>query len=282
MSGVFVEDPFDRIVNVHWKKKKDDQPPDDGYPPAYCGRYAYGPGLEMYPPFHGTFRTSSNVGPNGNQYGAVITPMQVDPGTITAEGGLHATHLVLNANQLSFTNAQLMRIASAVQPIPGFFTGVNWGVPFALGYIDRLPVVIKSYHINFDYGTTDVHGNDQFGIGISHPISIPGEGYKTLAEPPEPFITGAGVGGSLSFDYDFKWREWIRNEIPVNAGNQHDPNLGGPAVLFAMYRPYDINDPIHPFRDWFTDGWFHVPAGGPGSYYRWEVIGQCQQMPSIF
>jgi hypothetical protein len=60
MSGVFVEDPWSRIVDVHWKKKKPDEPPPDGGPPVEgpCGTlllqgeggyadYSQGQGIHM-------------------------------------------------------------------------------------------------------------------------------------------------------------------------------------------------------------------------------------------
>ena len=276
------ESPLERITDVHWKKKKD-PPPDDGHPPPYCGRYGYGgkmdflnPGLitslpygpNQFPPFVGTFRTDSNIGSDGTDYGAIGTPMLDPPPTLTAGYGLHAASLGLNSTSLDFTNNQLIGIPTGYGS-----TGVSWTVPMVGGYEGRVPRVIKSYTLTFEWAGA-YGGEDEFGIGISHPKL----GTYTAKAPPEPFMSGLQSGGAISFTYDFKWLEWAKNEIIVNDSNQFDPTLGGPAMLWAMAR----RKTGATFQPWGSRGYFASAQIGLGDWYTWEIVAACQPMPNIF
>ena len=282
----YIEDPIGRIVDVHWKKKKDDEPPPDpGYPPAYCGRYGYGSKMDLapsgiitalpygpnqFPPFVGTFRTDGNTGADGTQYGRISTPMRDPVPTLTAGQGLHAGGVVLNATALDFSNNQLAGI-------PNDFggTGVNWSVPMVGGYEGRVPRVIESYDINFEWVNVQPGiAADEFGIGISHPKS----GTFTAKPPPQPFMSGLQSGGTISFVYDFKWLEWAKGEIVVTDANQFDPTLGGPALLWAMTRR-KIGASYQP---WGSYGYFMGPMIGLGDWYTWEIIAACQPQPPLF
>jgi len=94
-------------------------------------------------------------------------------------------------------------------------------------------------------------------------------------------MQGSLVADALTFDYEFRWREWMRNEIPVNEGNMHDPHGGGPALFWAMINIFDPS--THNLRGWVVPtGAFTTGYGTVGSFFYWTVTAQCMQMPNIF
>lgn len=273
----YIEDPLDRIVDVHWKKKPPEPPdPEVG---SYCGRYGYGgmwveiPGAlviapygpNLFIPFVGTFKTDVH----DPVYGGLTAPKEsmAEPvDTMTAyDSGLHATGINLLGNSMEFSNFQIQSIASK----SGLVGQFRWTVPMATGRsADDKPMVIKTYTIKMDWLGIGLEGD--FGIGISHRVPRSGP----LQPPPEPAVFGSQAGGSLSYVYDFRYADWQQGNIPVNAGNQYDPKLGGPAFLWSMSRGPGGGA-------WGGSPIFGMTGGYVGSWYTWEIIGACQPQPPI-
>jgi hypothetical protein len=284
---VFVEDPWSRVVAVHWA---DDggptEPPVPGAP--YCGRYGYGARMEdigtlitalpfgpnQLPPMAGTFSTGSNTGEGGGaRYGGLNGALMHPVETMTAAPyGLVATSIFLGPATMTFTNNQLM----SMQDAGGEYGSIGWVVPMAEGQTTfggiPIPIVIKSYAISMDWAGSYVDPDDEVGIGISHPIH---DFTGVVLPPPEPAVVlGPRLGGSGAFVYDFKYAEWASGNIHVNEGNQYDPGLGGPAFLWWMTRRAG--------GTWNGSGQFMLSTlVGLGDDYTWEIVGTCQPEPPL-
>jgi hypothetical protein len=280
MSGVFVEDPWSRIVDVHWKKKKPD-PPD--YAPPYCGYYGYGAIMESYGaglvdsvpygrnqfiPFVGTFSTEKIDPVYGGLRGDGT--MQEPVETMTAHQlGQHASSILLQMNDLLFQDFQIFNIRNQAGE-PGHF---YWIVPMAGGQSpDGIPMVIKSYTINMSYHSVNFDPELLFGLGMSHPLPHGGEPIV----PKVPFlVVGGSTDGAASYTYDFKVKETLSYQNIPNAGNVNDPNLGGPAFIWFMEKRAN--------SDWsWSPDFMDLVLYDEGSWYAWEIIGSCQPMPNLF
>jgi hypothetical protein len=280
-SGVFVEDPWTRIVGGR-KKKKPPEPPDRS--PPYCGRYGFGSividlggipyGPNQFAPMIGTFWTNQMNFVGDLQVGG-LSPAILAPPTLNAGPyGIYAANMYLSSSNLSFTTNQLY----FGLPDPNGRYGVyRWVVPMVGGQdADGIPRVIKSYIINVDFAGRALAGDyDAFGIGISHPLPT-----VSVAEPVQinpPPVPAAIVSPGDTYIYDFQYERWANNESRVDEGNQFDPNLGGPAVLWWMAQPHG------------SSGWLRAQNVfmatniliGVGDWYTWEVIAECQAMPNF-
>jgi hypothetical protein len=284
---VFVEDPWSRIVAVHWADEGGPtEPPDRG--PPYCGRYGYGARVEdigavrsavpfgpnQLPPMIGTFSTASNTGPAGERYGgfdrATLHPMP----TLTApSSGLVVTNIFLSDSNMTFTNNQLI----GIQDVSGNVGMINWAVPMAEGQnATGIPIVIKSYSIEMEWLGHYVDPLDEVGLAVSHPRP----GYTgAVPRPPGPAVVlGSALGGSGSFFYDFKYAAWARGDIHVTEANQFDPALGGPALLWWMARRKTGTG----MTAWSASAQFMASTlVGLNDHYTWEVIATCQTMPAL-
>lgn len=279
----YIESPFDPIVDVHWKKKKPDGPPDPGLGPPYCGRYGWGSvvafidpgtigslpyGPNQFIPMVGTFstvkadRVYGGLSPDG-EFMLEPTPTM----TATADG-LHVQAIYLGSTTMSFSTNQLMFIRD-FNGLAGVF---SWVVPMAEGQTaDGIPMVIKTYTINMEWFSAFAEA--EVGLGISHPIP----GFSgTVRGPTVPaVILGNSAGGSASYTYDFKYVDWAKGNIRVNEGNQYDPNLGGPALLWWMERRAS---PTWTVRSQFMSQILF----GLDDHYTWEIVAGCQPRPPIF
>lgn len=274
----FGESPLERVVDVHWKKKKPDEPPGGDTNPPYCGHYGWGtiqgfvnPGLisalpygrNQFIPFVGTFSTTKADPVYGGltlSNESMMTPVD----TITAAPyGLHAISILLQYTDMVFTNGQLM----AIPDLQGRIGQFNWTVPMAYGQSpDGAQMVIKTYTINMAWHTSN---DAEWGLGITHPWS------GAVAAPPAPFVVFAAGDGAASYTYQFKVKEWLTFTAVPDAGNQHDPDLGGPGFLWWMSR--------RPGSSWSADTRFMLSTLiAVDDWYTWEIVGSCQPMPNLF
>jgi len=279
----FVEDPWTRVVAIHFEE---DPEPTPGVP-AYCGRYGYGAatgtsstgiitsipyGPNQLPPMTGTFSTTNATGPAGEQYGSLTGNPMHPTATLTAPGGgLVATSIFLLGNEITFTNSQLMFI----QDVAGGYGTIGWSVPMATGNpTGTRPIVIKSYTIEMAWAS---HAGEEVAIGVSHPV--PGH-TGTLPRPTVPAAEfGTTSSGSATFVYDFKYAQWARGEIVVTPENQFDPNLGGPAILWWMNRRRNGDGSYTPWGAGSQFMW-NIIIGHRDDHYTWEIIAECQLQPT--
>lgn len=285
MSGVFVEDPWSRIVDVHWKKKSG-SPPDFVPSPSYCGHYGFGSimtntgtvitgrpfGSNQFAPFVGSYFLNK-MNTSDELFTGALTgpPVGTGPDTVesAAPNGLHANLVMLGPGFLLFTNTQIQ----AYQAFPGGPIGtLNWAVPTAQGQeTEGVFTVIGSYDIDVQYERPSGFGGGdqfQFGIGISHPL--PG---GALVGPPEPVVVvGNGDAGAGSFSYDFKYADYAADNIHFDAGNQFDPSTGGPAYLWWMRR----RNLGSGFGAWSSSSQFMANILlGVGDFYLWDIVANC-------
>jgi hypothetical protein len=281
MSGIYVEDPTMQIVDVRLKKKKPDEfPPEPGT--SYCGRYGHGLivdapnhvrpyGTNQLPPMVGTFYTDKpNVGPEGERYGNIVGIMLDPVETLTAafDGAMNVLGMTLRDSDIEFTNNQLGQIPD----INSNRGGIHWRVPMAEGENSAgVPVVIKSYTIHMEWQNTTPSLPCQLGLGMSHFLG------RTINKPKEPFLVlGDYLTGIATYTYDFKWLEWY-NGIIVTPDNQFEPATGGPAFLWLMDRHFNGTS----WGAWSAVGSLGFPLFGPGDYYVWEIVAECQPMPNF-
>jgi hypothetical protein len=279
---VFVEDPWSRIVAVHWEDDGEPEPPE--YGPPYCGRYGYGAimadtgtlitaipyGPNQLPPMVGTYATS---GPHGG----INHPLPGNPETLTAAPyGLIAQTIWLGANHITFTNNQLIYIPDQSGNIGSY----GWIEHMATGHTaptspPGVPLVVKSYTINMEWVGHWVDPLDECGLGFTHPIP----GWSgAIPRPSEPAVVlGSDLGGSASFFYDFKAEAYWNNDIHVTEENQFDPGLGGPAYVWWMSRRKTGTG----YTVWGSTSQFMVTTiVGLGDHYTWEIIADCQPFPA--
>lgn len=274
----FGESPLERIVDVHWKKKDGDPPnPGDDNNPPYCGRYGYGAvvggpsalpfGPNAFIPMVGSFSTTKGDPVYGGltyPKTAMLNPVDM----ITAyPAGLHATFILLQASNIVFSNVQL----NGIVDFQGNLGHFNWTVPMATGQsADGIPMVIKSYTIRMEWSRSFVEISPPpgtYGLGMSHPT-------LGTSPPREPFmILGSTQGGSASYTYDFKVKEWYTGQA---TGDTHDPNVGGNAILWWMER--HAREERWSATTHFMDTTLIVE----NDWYTWEIIGNCQPFPNLF
>jgi hypothetical protein len=280
MSGVFVEDPWTRIVGGRRRKKKTEPPDDGGFGVPYCGVYGWGAvcveeqplrlgafGPHQYPPMIGTFKPYGNVGPDGRQYGGIAgSSLAVPVDYLTAKTqGLSVINLTYTASSIAFGTDDLTELID----VTGNKGRIVWEVPMIGGGTREGALVIKGYTINVSWAFPRDEAI-QFGIGVAH------EYNGRLGMPPEPAVVLGGASGDGTFYYDFQWAKWITNQIVITQSNQFDPSIGGPVTLWWLGRNLDDDHPAWSGTYWFINPRIH------GDSYTWEVVADCQTMPRLF
>lgn len=283
----YAETPFERIVDVHWRKKEDCPPP-RAAAPHYNGFYGYGLactgssfagyGEHQYP---GCIGFSDFFSPNiisGHDCGSVYNYHYMPEegyGGVYLEGNAYTGNLSLRQSVISFTNNELYygTFAGSGQPeLPAIF----WGVPmgggetylgcFGSGQNIFAPWVPLVYHLSFQWDYAGESGRD---LGLS--FTPAGMVYQ-----PEPhFNIGSYRAGIFTYGYQTHFWEWFVEDF--TRGHHYTDQT---AWNFGIGGPVDL--------------WWHT-SGGEGGGWRpvvssivlemglsvngdtqtWEVVAEC-------
>lgn len=282
-TPVLVEDPWMRVVDIHWKKKKDDEPPPGDTDDRWCAvPYGWGAayvdtidhvnqwepiGPFQLPPFVGTFTLGMSgiyppVGDSVNFGGLDTFPPGTSPSDTHTAGPLidFAEFMIIDWAGIKFQTNWTQSF------VPNGF----WNLPMAGGnFRPASPSwTVLSLEFDFEWVGAGPPGY-MIGIGLSHPRD---DGQPMTAPTTPAVVLGPEAGGRAHWSYRPKFYYYTFRNLPggtpIDGSNEHDPNIGGPALLWYMSTGSTSSG-------WVSSPTFMDVAITTGGYILWSVYPIC-------
>ena len=280
MSGAYVEDPIMRIVDVHWKKKKPDEPPgadiDDRWcatPYGWGAEYIGGPGGGgpriprgpfQLPPFVGTFTLgSAGVYPPKGDYINYGGLNRLPPGASPSD--THTAGPYIDLAEFLYIDWSHIEFQTAWTQSLGTTPVANWTIGMSGGdFLPEFPSwTVLNYEFDFEWDGGELDG--EVGIGISHPRD---DGHGMTIPTTPAAVLGPSHAGRAHWSYRTRYlyyffRNFPGGPGPIGPGNEHDIATDGPALLWWMTSLVS--------GEWLGSQYFI----GHGSTAAWSVYPRC-------